>query len=134
MTSSTARIAPPAARKDASKLPAESTVSSSSCTSPIWGTAVRIRSMNGSGAFLFKDLVGAGEKGRRDFDTKRFRRFEIDGKQEFGGLLNRKLSRFGAFQNSIDIVGAATRQGEQVRAVRNQSACLHKLSEQVNRR
>src|SRR5258705_1985262 len=89
---------------------------------------------NGSGAFLFKDLVGAGEKGRRDFDTKRFRRFEIDGKQEFGGLLNRKLSRFGAFQNSIDIVGAATRQGEQVRAVRNQSACLHKLSEQVNRR
>jgi hypothetical protein len=29
---------------------------------------------------------------------------EINDKQEFGGLLNRKLGRFGAFQNSIDLV------------------------------
>jgi hypothetical protein len=42
--------------------------------------------MNGSGAFLFNDLIGAGEKGRRDFETKRFRRLEINVEQEFGGL------------------------------------------------
>jgi hypothetical protein len=35
--------------------------------------------INGSSAFLFNDLVRAGEKGRRDFDTKRFPRLEIDG-------------------------------------------------------
>ena len=62
-------------------------------------------------ATLFDHLVGAGEKRRRDFNTKRFRGLEIDGKQKFGGLLNRKLGRFGAFENSIDIVGAAPRQG-----------------------
>jgi hypothetical protein len=35
--------------------------------------------------------------GRRDLDTERFRRLEINEKQEFGGLLNRKLGRFAAF-------------------------------------
>src|SRR5258705_6485591 len=82
---------------------------------------------NGSGAFLFKDLVRAGEKGRRDFDTKRFRRFEIDGKQEFGGLLNRKVGRFGALENSIDKMGGAREQGEEVRTVRDQSTYLHNV-------
>ena len=82
---------------------------------------------NGSGVFLFKDLVRAGEKGRRDFDTKRFRRFEIDGKQEFGGLLNRKVGRFGALENSIDKMGGAREQGEEVRTVRDQSTCLHNV-------
>jgi hypothetical protein len=39
----------------------------------------------------FKDsaiFVRAGEKGRRDFDAERFRRLEINDKQEFGGLEN----------------------------------------------
>jgi hypothetical protein len=44
---------------------------------------------NGSGAFLFKDLIRAGEKGRRDFDAKRFRGLEINSKQVLGGLFNR---------------------------------------------
>ena len=35
--------------------------------------------------------VRAGEEGHRDFDTERFRRLEINDKQEFGGLLNRKF-------------------------------------------
>jgi hypothetical protein len=58
----------------------------------------------GTTAKLFDHLVGAGENGRGDFDTERFRRLEINDKQEFGGLLNRKPGRFGAFQNSIDPV------------------------------
>ena len=44
---------------------------------------------NGSGASLFKDLIRAGEKGRRDFDAKRFRGLEINSKQVLGGLFNR---------------------------------------------
>jgi hypothetical protein len=75
---------------------------------------------------LFDHLVHAGEKRRRDFDTERFRRLEINEKQEFGGLLNRKLGRFGTFQNSIDVVSPTSSHGEKVRPVRNQSSPLHK--------
>ena len=56
---------------------------------------------------LFDHFVGAGEKRRRDFNTERFCGLEIDDKQEFGGLLNWKVGRFGTFQNSIHIVCAA---------------------------
>ncbi len=34
----------------------------------------------------------------------------LNGKQVFGGLLNRKLGRFGAVQNSIDIVSLKSSQ------------------------
>ncbi|HTG08220.1 MAG TPA: hypothetical protein VK635_29750 [Bradyrhizobium sp.] len=37
---------------------------------------------------MFDHLVRAGEKGRQDFDAQRFRRLEINDKQEFGGLEN----------------------------------------------
>ena|SRR5882724_1545701 len=42
---------------------------------------------------LFDHLVGAGEKGRRDFDPKRFCSFEIDHHLEFCRLLWRRGSR-----------------------------------------
>ena len=45
----------------------------------------------------FDHLVGAGEKRRRNLETERFCGLEIDGKQEFDGLLNWKLGRFSAF-------------------------------------
>jgi hypothetical protein len=41
----------------------------------------------GSGLCLFDHLVRTGEKGCRNLDTEQFRCLEIDGKQEFGGLL-----------------------------------------------
>ena len=90
---------------------ATSTVSS---VFPLWielGTLIMRRAMcekcrNRKRQALFDHLVRAGEKGRRDFETERFRRLEINDKQVFGGLLNRKLGRFGAFQNSIDIVSS----------------------------
>lgn len=47
---------------------------------------------------LFDKLVRAGEKGRRDFQTQRFRRFEINDEQEFGRLLNRKLGGLRPFR------------------------------------
>ena len=41
----------------------------------------------GSGLCLLDHLVRTGEKGCRNLDTEQFRCLEIDGKQEFGGLL-----------------------------------------------
>ena len=82
---------------------------------------------SGSGAFLFKNLVRASEKRGRDFETEQFCRLEIDGKQEFRGLLDRKVGRFGALENSIDKMGGAREQGEEVRTVRDQSTCLHNV-------
>src|SRR6476646_10305462 len=63
-------------------------------------------------------------RARRDGGMSRpsdFRRLEIDGKLEFGGLLDRKVGRFGALENSIDKMGGAREQGEEVRTVRDQS-------------
>src|SRR5215510_629419 len=76
---------------------------------------------------LFNHLVRAREKGRRDFDTERFRRLEINDKQVFGGLLDRKLGRFGAPQNSVDIVSPNSSQDRKVRPVGNQSARSRKV-------
>ena len=63
-------------------------------TAHIHGTRVSgggaVHSINNrSGAFLFKDLIRAGEKGRWDFDAKRFGGLEINSKQVLGGLFNR---------------------------------------------
>jgi hypothetical protein len=55
----------------------------------------RKRAITGSGTLLFKNLIRASEKRRRDFETERFRCLEIDSKQEFGGPLDGKLGRFG---------------------------------------
>jgi hypothetical protein len=61
------------------------------------GSAMSVQCQNRKWQASFDHLVGAGEKRRRDLDTERFRGLEIDGKQEFGGLLNWKVGRFGAF-------------------------------------
>ena len=100
---------------------ATSTVSS---VFPLWielGTLIMRRAMsvkyqNRKRQALFDHLVRAGKKVRRDFDAERFRRLQINDKQVFGGLLDRKLGRFGAFQNSIDIVSPKSGQGGKVRA------------------
>jgi hypothetical protein len=47
---------------------------------------------------LFVHIVRTGEKGHRNVDIEQFRCLEIYEKQEFGGLLNRKLGRFSAFE------------------------------------
>src|SRR5882762_6846744 len=118
---------------------ATSTVSS---VFPLWielGTLIMRRAMsvkyqNRKRQALFDHLVRAGKKVRRDFDAERFRRFEINDQQVFGGLLNRKLGRFGALQNSIDIVSPKSSQGGKIRPVRNQSAPLRKADIKGDRR
>jgi hypothetical protein len=57
-------------------------------------------------ASLIRSSRPRGREGRRDLDTERFRRLEINEKQEFDGLLNRKFDRLAAFQDSIDIVSS----------------------------
>ena len=57
-------------------------------------------------ASLIRSPRPRGREGRRDLDTERFRRLEINEKQEFDGLLNRKFGRLAAFQDSIDIVSS----------------------------
>src|SRR4030095_854433 len=51
----------------------------------------------------FNHLVGAGQQSRRHLDAERLSSPEVDGKLEFGRLLNRQVSRLGAFQDAIDI-------------------------------
>src|SRR6266516_2972751 len=51
----------------------------------------------------FDHFVGAREHGRRHLDAERLSSPEVDGKLEFGRLLNRQVSRLGAFQDAIDI-------------------------------
>ena len=96
---------------------ATSTVSS---VFPLWielGTLIMSRAMsencrNRKRQALFDHLVRARGKGRRDFETERFRRLDINAKQEFSGLLNRKLGRVAPWsvcsrsRTTISAVGA----------------------------
>jgi hypothetical protein len=56
---------------------------------------------------LFDHLVGAGEQAIRHGEAQRFRSREIDDEIELGWLLDRDLTRLGAMQNLVDIVGSA---------------------------
>ncbi len=57
-------------------------------------------------ASLFDHLVGTGKQRGRHFEAERLRGLEIDGKIEFGRLLDRDVDRIRAAQNFIDIVAA----------------------------
>src|SRR5262249_36952771 len=56
---------------------------------------------------LFDHLVGRGEQRRRNSHAKGLCTFEIKCEHKFSRLLDRKISRFLALQNSIDIIGGA---------------------------
>src|SRR6516165_10014114 len=51
------------------------------------------------------DLVGTGEDQWWDRQAERLGGFEIDDQLEGGRLLNRKVGRFGALQDLVDVVG-----------------------------
>jgi Ser/Thr protein kinase RdoA (MazF antagonist) len=49
-------------------------------------------------------------------------------------LLNGKVGRLGAFKDPINVLGGTSFYGDQVRAVGNEAARLHKLSRFIDRR
>jgi len=53
-------------------------------------------------------LVGAGDKRRRHFKAERLCGLEIDHQFELGRGLHRKVGRFLALENAIDIIGRGT--------------------------
>src|SRR5262245_48342092 len=63
-------------------------------------SCIRVHSAHGNS---FDYLVGGREQRRRHFKAERPCGLEVDCQLEFGWLLNRQFSRFGAFQDAIDI-------------------------------
>src|SRR5215469_12789065 len=56
---------------------------------------------------LFDHLIGAGEERRRHFQIKRSRRDRIEDKLKLILLFDRDVSRLGAAQNFIHVIGGA---------------------------
>src|SRR6516162_11490609 len=70
---------------------------------------------------LFNHLVGRGQQRRRNSHPKRLCTFEIEREYKFSWLLDRKISRIRALQNSINVIGGALTQREEVRAIGDES-------------
>src|SRR5262249_61713128 len=62
----------------------------------------------------------------RDGEAKRLRGFEIDNEFVFGRLLDRQVTWFGTFENTIDISSGLPEHFSFVRSIRNQSAVPRK--------
>ena len=72
-------------------------------TSAAWGQFRTHALQQGS---LFDHRVCAGEKRRGNFHAERPCGLEIDDERVLVGLLYGEVGRFGAFQDSIDIMGS----------------------------
>src|SRR5215471_20522955 len=84
-------------------------------------------------AYLFGNLVGAGDQLERHGEAERLGGLEIDGELKFGGFLNRELGRFRSLENTINIPRSLLPQVVIVYPIRNQSAVRHKKAVGVNR-
>src|SRR6478672_794728 len=71
---------------------------------------------------LLNGLGGGREKCRRYCQAKLFCCLEIDDEFEFGGCLHRKIGRFFASENAIDVTGGKSVQLNTIRPIRNQAA------------
>src|SRR6266540_4216994 len=69
---------------------------------------------------LFDHLVGAREQRRRDFETKRTGRRQVDDKLELGGLYDREVGWLGALEDTTDITADLTMHLGQTRSVGHQ--------------
>src|SRR5262245_16407720 len=67
-------------------------------------------------------LVGRLQKWHRDSEAKRLRSFEIDDEFVFGRLLDRQVTRFDTFEDTIDVSSGLPEHVSFVRPIRNQSA------------
>src|SRR5438876_6206746 len=68
--------------------------------------------------------VGASEQRRRQFETERLCRRQVDDELEYGGLLDRQIARLGTSQNAVDIGGAAPIDRLQARSIGHQAPLI----------
>ena len=73
-------------------------------------------------ASLLDHLVGDGEQGRWNFETKSVGDGQIEAEFKFGRLLDRKAARLGPAQNLVGIVGSAAKQVGVVCSIRHETA------------
>jgi hypothetical protein len=84
--------------------------------------------------FLFDHLVGAGEECRWHSNAKRLGGFHIDGQLETSWLLDRQISRLGAFENFVDVHGSLVKKVRIYRGLRHQPALVYEPARHGNRR
>src|SRR4029434_6894730 len=78
-------------------------------------------------------LVGQGEDSRRDRDTVRPGRAEIEDQVELGRALDRELARLGPFQQLIDVERRASAMCRQADSVGHQAPTLGILADRRER-
>src|SRR5262245_29179905 len=71
-------------------------------------------------------LVSRLQEWLRDGEAKRFRSLEIDYEFVFGRLLDRQVTGFGTFEDTIDIASSLPEHVSFVRSIRNQPAVSRK--------
>src|SRR5262249_38933219 len=85
-------------------------------------------------AASFDHLVGARERGRRDFEPQSPRDDPVDHEFEFNWLFDRNIARLRASQNLVHIVSGPTPEVWEVWAIGYQTACIDKVPQSVHGR
>src|SRR5262245_29453648 len=81
---------------------------------------------------LFDHLVGAGDERGRHGETKRFRSLEIDDQLQLGREFHRKITRFGSFQDFVNVGGRTMKVLSKIDAIANETARIDMIPEPVN--
>src|SRR5262249_37929176 len=87
-----------------------------------------------SGPVSFNELVDACEQASRQIQAQRLCSLQIEHELEFLELLDRQISRFGAFEDAVDVRGGAFVLLDAVNPVGHQAAFRGKAAIRVDRR
>src|SRR5438067_2106955 len=72
---------------------------------------------------LFDHFIGAGEQGRRYFEAKFLRGFEIDNEFELGRLHHREVGRLRALKDFSGVDASLAKRISKIGSVADQAAC-----------